>query len=55
MHVDQDDGMSSCEDKPVISESGQRRPWHRPAVVMLHTYDAETGVNSTTDINATFS
>lgn len=43
------------EDKSVTSERGQRLPWQRPAMVIHPCGDAETGVNSTTDANNTFS
>jgi hypothetical protein len=33
----------------------QRLRWQRPAVKRLNTQDSETGVNSTVDLNNTFS
>jgi hypothetical protein len=33
----------------------ERAPWHTPVLRVLPAAEAETGVNSTTDVNATFS
>lgn len=55
MRADRNDGMSSCEAQPATPGPDRRRPWRPPAVAILNAYDAETGVNSSTDINATFS
>ena len=55
MRIDKNDGMSSREDNTANPESGQRKPWQTPAVVILDLKDAETGVNSTTDATNTFS
>jgi hypothetical protein len=35
--------------------AGERAPWHTPVLRVLPAAEAETGVNSTTDVNATFS
>ncbi len=36
-------------------QAAARAPWQRPTVTKIEAVDAETGVNSTTDVNLTFS
>jgi hypothetical protein len=40
---------------PVPSQPVTRMPWNRPMFRVLSSTNAQTGVNSTTDLNATFS
>ncbi len=50
----------AASDEKTVSAAGDvqataRTPWQRPAVTKIDAVDAETGVNSTTDVNLTFS
>lgn len=38
-----------------LAKGDSRQPWQRPMLRALSATSAETGVNSTTDANATFS
>ncbi len=47
------DGEATAKDR--AAKSAGRTPWNAPAVRIVGAEDAETGVNSTTDANLTFS
>lgn len=52
-----DDSHGTVSNKGLVGGSRQvaRAPWIRPELTMLQGASAQTGSNSTTDANATFS
>ena len=51
---DGNDGTSAAGVN-IPSQQVTRMPWNRPLFRVLSSTKAQTGVNSTTDLNATFS